>query len=219
MKRILGKWYFLIGPIIIALLFITGFRDSEINDVIDYSGYQDPPVAVNTDEEIELEDVPLEASVNVAVTETPNAEIDGNKYKIIQVVDGDTIRIEVDGVTESVRIIGMDTPEVVDPRKPVQCFGVEASNQAKKLLAGQTITLEIEESQGARDKYRRLLGYVIMPDGRDFGTIMISTGYAYEYTYNTPYKKQSIYRQAQAEAREAELGLWSPETCSGERDF
>jgi micrococcal nuclease len=216
MKKILGKWYFLIGPIAIAILLIGGFSDSEINEVVDYSGYQDPETAVVTDDESE------EAKQPVSIIESDDSSLtkeEGNKYKVIQVVDGDTIRIEVDGVTESVRIIGMDTPEVVDPRKPVQCFGVEASNQAKKLLSGQTITLEIEESQGTRDKYHRLLGYVIMPDGRDFGTVMISTGYAYEYTYNTPYKKQSIYKAAQAEAREAELGLWSPDTCSGSREF
>ena len=209
-----NKWYFAIGPIIIALLLIAGFKQSDIDDVIDYSGYKDPEVVIVAEEE----EVEQPASV-IQSNDSAVAKEEGVKYKIIQVVDGDTIRIEVDGVVESVRIIGMDTPEVVDPRKPVQCFGVEASNQAKKLLSSQTITLEIEESQGTRDKYRRLLGYIIMPDGRDFGTVMISSGYAYEYTYNTPYKKQSIYKQAQAEAREAELGLWSPETCSGSRDF
>ena len=217
MKKILGKWYFLIGPIIIGLLLIAGFKESEIDKIIDYSGYQDPETVVVRDVEDSGE---IEGSASVIQsTEVVDTEEELNKYKIIQVVDGDTIRIEVDGVTESVRIIGMDTPEVVDPRKPVQCFGVEASNEAKKLLSGQTISLEIEESQGARDKYRRLLGYVIMPDGRDFGEVMISSGYAYEYTYNTPYKKQAMYKAAQAEAREAQLGLWSPETCSGERDF
>ena len=215
MRNVLDKWYFAIGPIIIALLLIAGFKQSDIDDVIDYSGYKDPEVVIVAEDE-EIVD---ETSVPEGVKETPKDQIEADKYKIIQVVDGDTIRIEVDGVVESVRIIGMDTPEVVDPRKPVQCFGVEASNQAKKLLSSQTITLEIEESQGTRDKYHRLLGYVIMPDGRDFGTVMISTGYAYEYTYNTPYKKQSIYREAQAEAMEAELGLWSPDTCSGSRDF
>lgn len=214
MRNVLDKWYFAIGPIIIALLLIAGFKQSDIDDVIDYSGYKDPEVVIVAEEE----EVEQPASV-IQSNDSAVAKEEGVKYKIIQVVDGDTIRIEVDGVVESVRIIGMDTPEVVDPRKPVQCFGVEASNQAKKLLSSQTITLEIEESQGTRDKYRRLLGYIIMPDGRDFGTVMISSGYAYEYTYNTPYKKQSIYKQAQAEAREAELGLWSPETCSGSRDF
>ncbi len=214
MRNVLYKWYFAIGPIIIALLLIAGFKQSDIDDVIDYSGYKDPEVVIVAEEE----EVEQPASV-IQSNDSAVAKEEGVKYKIIQVVDGDTIRIEVDGVVESVRIIGMDTPEVVDPRKPVQCFGVEASNQAKKLLSSQTITLEIEESQGTRDKYRRLLGYIIMPDGRDFGTVMISSGYAYEYTYNTPYKKQSIYKQAQAEAREAELGLWSPETCSGSRDF
>ena len=52
----------------------------------------------------------------------------------IRVVDGDTIEVEINGKTESVRYIGIDTPETVDPRKPVQCFGVEASKKNKELV-------------------------------------------------------------------------------------
>lgn len=212
MKQILSKWYFAIGPILIALLMIAGFKDSEIDEIIDYSGYQDPETVLIPEDE-------QDASVSEAPTVEKDIETVGDKYKIIQVVDGDTIRIEFGGKVESVRIIGMDTPEVVDPREPVQCFGREASNKAKELLSGQTITLVTSETQGVRDKYRRLLGYITMPDGRDFGEVMISSGYAYEYTYNSAYEKQSVYKKAQAEAKENARGLWSPNTCSGSRDF
>lgn len=136
-------------------------------------------------------------------------------YKVSSVVDGDTVKVTIDGKIETIRIIGLNTPETVDPRKPVECFGKEASSKAKELLSGKTVTLEVDSPQGDRDKYGRLLRYVILPDGRDFGKTMIAEGYAYEYTYNTPYKYQKIYKEAQLTAQSQQLGLWSPNTCSG----
>ncbi|MEK9176337.1 MAG: thermonuclease family protein, partial [Patescibacteria group bacterium] len=115
------------------------------------------------------------------------------------------------------RLIGIDTPETVDPRKPVQCFGREASNKAKELLQGQFIFLESDETQGERDKYKRLLRYVFLPDGRNFNLLMISSGYAHEYTYDEPYKYQAEFKQAEIDARSGNKGLWSPETCSGNK--
>jgi micrococcal nuclease len=61
---------------------------------------------------------------------------------------------------ERLRLIGMDTPETVDPRKPVQCFGREASNRAKAVLTGQSVQFEADGSQDERDRYGRLLRYV-----------------------------------------------------------
>lgn len=136
-------------------------------------------------------------------------------YKVSSVVDGDTVKVTINGSTETIRIIGLNTPETVDPRKPVECFGKEASGKAKELLLGKTVALETDPSQGERDKYGRLLRYVTLPDGRDFGKTMIAEGYAYEYTYNTPYKYQKSYQEAQTSARTGQIGLWSPNTCNG----
>ncbi len=136
-------------------------------------------------------------------------------YRVVSVVDGDTIKVNINGTTETIRIIGINTPETVDPRKPVECFGKEASNKAKELLTGKTVTLEIDPSQGERDKYNRSLRYVFLSDGTDYGKYMISSGYAYEYTYNTPYKYQSGYKAAQVQAQSSKTGLWATNTCNG----
>ncbi|MFA5360120.1 MAG: thermonuclease family protein [Patescibacteria group bacterium] len=136
-------------------------------------------------------------------------------YKVIKVVDGDTVAVDIDGVSETLRLIGINTPETVDPRKTVECFGVEASNKAKELLTGKLVTLEKDNSQDERDKYSRLLRYVKTKEGLFYNLEIIKLGYAYEYTYNTPYKYQSEFKEAENYARTNKLGLWSDKTCGG----
>lgn len=139
----------------------------------------------------------------------------GSQVKVDYVVDGDTIKVLLNGKVETIRLIGIDTPEVVDPRKPVQCFGREASNKAKEILNNQTVYLESDPTQGERDKYQRLLRYVWLDDNTNFNKLMISEGYAHEYTYAVPYKYQGEFKQAEKEAEESNRGLWSPNTCNG----
>ena len=74
------------------------------------------------------------------------------------VVDGDTFKIEINGSVETIRIIGIDTPETVHPSKPVQCFGKEASNTLKEVLDEEDVMLEKNPAE-ERDKYRPLLRY------------------------------------------------------------
>ena len=135
--------------------------------------------------------------------------------KVIRVVDGDTIHVSLNNKDITIRMIGIDTPETVDPRKPVQCFGKEASNHAHQLLDGTIVYLEQDISQGDYDKYNRLLSYIWMPDGRLFNQVMITEGYAFEYTYHLPYKYQSQFKDAQRNAQSLQLGLWAPATCNG----
>jgi len=137
-------------------------------------------------------------------------------YNVTKVVDGDTVKISMNGSVTTLRLIGMDTPETVDPRKPVQCFGVEASNKAKELLSGKKVRLEYDTSQGEQDKYGRTLAYIYTEDGTLFNKYMIEQGYAYEYTYDEAYKYQSEFKQAEATAKATNKGLWSPDTCNGE---
>ena len=134
-------------------------------------------------------------------------------HKVVKVVDGDTVDVEIKGKIERLRLIGIDTPETVDPRKEVQCFGIEASNKAKELLSGKFVTLENDETQSERDRYGRLLRYVFLPDGTHFNKLMISEGFAYEYTYDEPYKYQAEFKQAQALAQSQNKGLWNPNMC------
>ncbi len=140
----------------------------------------------------------------------------GDYYSVIRVVDGDTIVVDINGNIEKLRLIGLDTPETVDPRKPVQCFGVEASNKAKELLEGKKVKLENDISQGERDKYNRLLRYVYLEDGTLFNKLMIESGYGHEYTYVIPYKYQEEFMKAETYARENNLGLWNPDVCNFE---
>lgn len=132
-------------------------------------------------------------------------------FAVERVVDGDTVKLEGVG---TVRLIGIDTPETVHPSKPVQCFGKEASAFLKRLLAGQRVRLEYDP-EGRRDRYGRTLGYLFLPDGTFVNAAMIRRGYAFAYT-RYPFKYLEQFRRLEREAREAERGLWAPDTCDGE---
>lgn len=132
-----------------------------------------------------------------------------------RVIDGDTLELRVNGNTERVRLIGINTPESVDPRRTVECFGKEASAKANELLSGMSVVeVESDPSQGARDTYGRLLVYVWLSDGRMLNRELIALGYGYEFTYRMPYRFQAQFRAAQKEAEAARRGLWGPGGCS-----
>mgnify|MGYP001566397844 CR=1 FL=1 len=185
------------------------------------------------------------AAQSAAVESAQNAEpiISETFYPITKVVDGDTIAIEINGKNTTIRLIGLDTPETVDPRSslrsrsyyggvgqaPVQCFGREASEKAKEVLTGKRVRLETDASQGERDKYGRLLAYVFLEDGTLFNQLMISDGYGHEYTYNPstgadtypiglPYKYQKEFKEAERMARENQKGLWADFACASESE-
>jgi len=135
---------------------------------------------------------------------------------VARVIDGDTVDVTLDRQTVRVRLIGIDTPETVDPRKPIECFGREASAKAHELLDGQIVFLEEDSSQDSVDRYGRALRYVWLSDGRLFNLEMVAQGYAFEYTYDLPYKYQAQFKQAERDAREQQRGLWAPSACNGE---
>lgn len=134
-------------------------------------------------------------------------------FKVVHVVDGDTIDVDYYGKKERIRMIGINTPESVDPRKPVECFGREAADEAKKLLSGKSVSLENDKTQSDRDKYGRLLRYVMIEHDVFFNLEMIKRGLAYEYTYNAPYKYQKEFKSAQQDARNNKRGLWADAAC------
>lgn len=139
--------------------------------------------------------------------------LEDSLYKVIGVTDGDTATIAVHGVNEKVRFIGIDTPEVDASRGAVECYGKEASDKTKELLTGAQVRIEIDPTQGERDTYGRLLAYVFLEDGTNVNQLLLKEGFAKEYTYNKVYKYQDEFRQAEAEARIAERGLWSNTNC------
>ena len=135
---------------------------------------------------------------------------------ISRVIDGDTIDVLIGDTTERVRLIGIDTPETVDPRKPVQCFGKEASEKTEGLLPqGMIVSLISDPTQDDRDKYGRLLRYITASDGTDIQLFLIEEGFGREYTYDIPYERQTEYKKAQREAQAAGHGLWAKNACNG----
>lgn len=158
----------------------------------------------------------IKESNQSAKTENTTATPQYTFYSIVEVVDGDTVKLNINGKEETLRLIGLDTPETLDPRKPVQCFGKEASNKAKELLSGKKVRLEKDSTQGELDKYGRTLAYIYREDGLFYNEFMIKAGYAHEYTYGTPYKYQAQFKADEKYARENQLGLWSPSTCNGD---
>ena len=140
-------------------------------------------------------------------------------YPVLKVIDGDTLTIVMDGKNVTIRLIGLDTPETVDPRKTVQCFGKEASEKAKQILSGTSVRIETDPSQGQLDKYGRTLAYVYVtansrPEGILVNEYMIREGYGHEYTYNLPYKYQAQFKEAERLAREEKKGLWAAGACA-----
>ena len=110
----------------------------------------------------------------------------------------------------------MDTPETKDPRKPIQCFGREATAKMTELAENKNIRLEFDKTQGERDKYGRLLAFVYSEDSKNLAYEMIRQGYGNEYTYNSnPYKYQNEFKEAARKAREENKGLWAENTCAG----
>src|SRR6266545_3160562 len=134
-------------------------------------------------------------------------ELDRKKmFKVVSIIDGDTIDVSIRGVIERVRLLAIDTPETKDPRKPVQCFGYEATNKMKSLITGKFVRLADDRSQGNRDKYKRLLRYVY--DGNVFvNREMVAQGYAFSYR-QYPTKYLEAFNLLEKRAREMSLGLW-----------
>jgi micrococcal nuclease len=126
-----------------------------------------------------------------------------------RVIDGDTIDVSIGSRHERVRLIGIDTPETKDPRKPVQCYGPQASALTESLLPPGT-AIRLERDEEARDDYGRLLAYVYrVRDGLFVNLTLARDGAARELSIrpNTAYEGEIA--AAVATARGAGLGLWA----------
>lgn len=135
-------------------------------------------------------------------------------YKVVRVSDGDTFVIEKDGVQEKIRLLGIDAPESRDPRKPVECFSMEASARLHELLDNQFVSLKDDPTQMDKDRYGRLLRYVYLPDGTFLNELLLKEGYALEYTYDSkPYELVDRFVAAETEAHVQGRGLWGPSGC------
>lgn len=128
-------------------------------------------------------------------------------YAIDHFVDGDTLAVQMDGKTESIRMIGLDTPETHKPNSPVQCYGPAAAAFTKNLIGSSKVRLQADEKSTNRDRYNRLLRYVYLPDGRLVAGELIKNGYGFAYT-DFPFTQSADFVQYQDEAKAANKGLW-----------
>jgi micrococcal nuclease len=145
-------------------------------------------------------------------TQTPTATLgmSGAGATIVSAVDGDTIDMSINGQTQRVRLIGVDTPEVFGG---VDCFGPDASDFTKsRLTPGLAVGLEKDVSE--MDRFGRLLRYVYLPDGAMFNEVLVAEGYAQAVTFPPDVKYQERFLAAQRMAREANKGLWAG--CQGQ---
>jgi micrococcal nuclease len=128
------------------------------------------------------------------------------RAEVVDVVDGDTIEVEIDGEVEDVRYIGVDTPESVTPGEPVECYGEAASEENERLVAGETVRLVFDAER--RDRYGRLLAYVHAGDAFVNGEL-VEGGFArtLEIEPNTS-RAETLGRLEAAAGREGR-GLWA----------
>lgn len=144
-------------------------------------------------------------SANRTVTPTPYVRSGLTPAVVTRVVDGDTIRVEIEGVEYRVRYIGIDAPETGESGAPTECFSPEATERNRRLVEGQTVGLEKDISES--DGFDRLLRYVWVED-RMVNAVLVEEGYALARRYppDTRHADQLAARQAQAQ--EAALGIW-----------
>ncbi len=120
----------------------------------------------------------------------------------IRVIDGDTLELQGG---ERVRLIGVNTPESVDPRRPIERFGKEAADFTRRMVEGKTVRIEYDDE--LKDQYGRTLAYVFLPDGTLLNAEIIRQGYGFAYT-RFPYRYQQEFVALEREAREQRRGLW-----------
>jgi micrococcal nuclease len=131
------------------------------------------------------------------------------EWTVMNVVDGDTIEVArgPDGRdTDTVRLLGVDTPETHHPTKPVECFGPEAASFTEERLAGRSVQLEADIEQ--RDRYGRRLAYVVV-DGERFNDELLQRGYARLLVIEPNHAHARTMLRDELEAKRAGRGLWS----------
>lgn len=153
----------------------------------------------------------------VLLEKAQGCTIDG-EHIITRVVDGDTQAVRLCGIEQTMRLIGINTPETHDTKTGVQCYGKEAEQKAKELLLGKKVHLETDPSQGktGRDMHGRLLVYIILPSGKNYAEYMIAEGFAHEERYQKSYKYEAQFKAAEQHAQASKKGMWHDDACAEE---
>ncbi len=143
--------------------------------------------------------------------ESTSSAVTNNYVQVTKVVDGDTIEVEIAGTKYKLRYVGINTPETVDPRRPVQCFGKQASDENKRLVSGKQVRIEKDISE--TDKYGRLLRLVYLPldDGTELfiNDYLVREGFAQASRYPPDVTFAEQFRAAEVEAKDNNRGLWA----------
>ena len=142
-------------------------------------------------------------ATTAAPTEEPAAL--GQVVRVVGVVDGDTLRVSVGGVTEPLRIIGIDAPELSDG----ECYAQASASRMQSLVQSRDVRIAADPTQDDRDRYDRILRHVFTLDGVNVAERLVAEGLASEYTYDRPYAGRDEYLKAQESARAGNLGIWS----------
>ncbi len=129
-------------------------------------------------------------------------------YAVAEFIDGDTIAVNMNGSTEIIRMIGVDTPETHRPNTPVQCYGPQAADFTENVIGKNKVRLQADPLNTNRDRYDRLLRYVYLPDGTLLEEEIISEGYGFAYTL-FPYQKIEEFKGYESTAKATGEGLWA----------
>lgn len=159
-----------------------------------------------------------EEAIKTDISKLETTQTNKKLYQILEVVDGDTVKVSEIG---TLRLIGIDTPETKDPRlvdkdnrRIVQCFGKEASENAEKILSGQKVWLEFDETHARTDKYQRTLAYIFREDGYFYNLEAVKNGFAHSYR-EYPHPRLDEFNLAEKEAVSSKVGFWADNTCQG----
>lgn len=193
MKNFLKKNWFEVGVLITgALIVVALFSGGDINLVSDDK------------------DSNQQANISEAVLDQePNENLNDPEeyYEVSRIIDGDTVILEKNGNEETVRLIGIDSPE------RGECFYEESKNKMEELISDKLIELENDPTQDERDIYNRLLGYLYSEEGEFINKKMVDEGYAREYTYKSPYMYQGEFLSSEGGAKRQAKGIWKPGVC------
>ncbi|GAA0259309.1 hypothetical protein GCM10009000_090300 [Halobacterium noricense] len=163
-------------------------------------------------------------------TQTAEGETNGEELTVTvtRIVDGDTVEFEYrNGTQETVRLLGVDTPEVHTANDPEEFEGVpnddsgagclrnwghKASEFARSVLADERVTISLDPNESPRDRYDRLLVY-IRDDGKSFNHQLVKQGYA--RVYDSDFVRNERFYSAESAAQRGKIGLWKCRDGSG----
>lgn len=226
-----SSWIKRIAPLVALVISIGTYlfldqpapaREEESPTLV-FGGVTDPVDAARASEHFQIVDDAVDGDISAAADAlAASSTIDASSTVQVQtnatvtkVVDGDTVDVKLDsGKDARIRMLGVNTPETVDPRRTVECFGKQASAFSKTTLDGARIRLEADPKADERDVYGRLLRNIVLEDGTDFNAKLVAEGYAYAYLNFPldPVRKKQL-SDLEQEAKAAKRGLWAPDAC------